>query len=205
MLETYPLTASQDPITGEYQQVLHWSVRDKPSRMLLLQVVSIPLALLMGLAFIALALTVGKLPDRLMSFPVVISIPQLFIGLGSIVATVALHELAHGLAMQHYGAKPQYGALWMQFVFYATSPGYAFRRNTYILIALAPMVVLSCLAILGMFLLQGTGWVALLTLCAILNGAGAVIDLWVVSILLRYPRIAYVIDEMDGIRVLMPR
>ena len=64
---------------------------------------------------------------------------------------------------------------------------------------------LSALAILGMFLLQGSNWVALLALCAIINGSGAAGDLWMASIVLRYPRSAYVVDEKDGMRVLVRR
>jgi len=105
--------------------------------------------------------------------------------------------------MRLCGAKPQYGVLWKQLMFYATCPGYGFRRNSYILMILAPLVGLSCLAIIGMLLLRGTNWVALLALCATINGSGAFGDVWLVSLVLRYPRGAYVVDERDGVRVLM--
>lgn len=199
-METYTLTASQDPVSGDYQQVLHWTLKDKLSRSILLQILAIPVFILLGSAFSALAIYVGKLPDN-----VEIGLREIGILLAGIVATIVLHELMHGLAMRRYGARPQYGVLWKQLVFYATSPGYGFRRNSYVVVALAPLVGLSGLAILGMLLLQGTSWVALLAFCAVINGSGAVGDLWMVSIVLRYPRSAYIVDERDGIRVLMRR
>ena len=66
---------------------------------------------------------------------------------------------------------------------------------------LAPLVGLSCLMILAMFLLQGTNWVALLAIWAAVNGSGALGDLWLVSLALRYPKTALVVDEKNGIRV----
>jgi hypothetical protein len=198
-IETYTLSASQGSVLGDYQQVLHWTVKDKTSRSILLQILGIPVFILLGFAFSILAIHIGKLPDTLK-----FGILEIGICSASIVATIALHELVHGLTMQRYGARPQYGVLWKQLMFYATSPGYGFQRNSYILVALAPLVGLSCLAVLGMFLLQGTDWVALLTLCGVINGSGALGDLWLVSIVLRYPKIAYIVDERDGIRVLLP-
>ena len=180
MIETYTLSASQDPVLGDYQQVLHWSVKDKTSQSILLQILGIPVFILLGFVFSILAIHTGKLPDTFK-----FGILEIGVCLASIVATIALHELVHGLTMRRYGARPQYGILWKQLMFYATSPGYGFRRNSYIVVALAPLVALSCLAVLGMFLLQGTDCVALLTLCAVINGSGALGDLWMVYIVLR--------------------
>jgi hypothetical protein len=56
-----------------------------------------------------------------------------------------------------------------------------------------------------MFLLQETHWVALLALCATINGSGAFGDVWLVSLVLHYPQSAYVVDEKDGIRVFMQK
>ena len=77
-------------------------------------------------------------------------------GLGEIGAIFAgvllawvLHELTHGLVMRMYGAKPKYGILWKGLMWYATSPGYAYRRNNYVVIALAPFVFISTLVIVG--------------------------------------------------------
>ena len=205
MTSTYTPTAVQGSGSGDYQQVLHWSVKEKPSRTIMIQLLSIPLAILFGTAFITLASLIGKQPINFTGGTINLGIPEIGLGIAGIVATIVLHELAHGLAMRWCGTRPQYGAMWKHLTFYATAPGYGFRRNSYILVAVAPLVGLSCLAILGMFLLRGTGWVALLTLCAIINAVGAIGDLWMVSMVLRYPKTAYVVDERDGFRVLLRR
>jgi hypothetical protein len=121
----------------------------------------------------------------------------------SFVITIALHELAHGIAMQRFGAQPRYGALWKQAMFYATAPGYAFRRNDYVQIALAPLVLLSVLFIVGMWFLSGTFWVIILAIAGIINATGAIGDLWITGIVLRYPATTYIVDEKDGVRVFM--
>jgi Putative zincin peptidase len=196
MLEPYPLTTGQDPISGEYQQVLHWTVTGKPARAIWLQVLALPVFLLLGFVFAILAIKIGSLPDTIR-----FGLLEIGLCLAGIVVTIVLHELVHGLAMRRFGARPQFGVLWKQLMFYATAPRYGFRRSAYILVALAPLVGLSCLAILGMFLLQGTNWVALLILCAAMNGSGAVGDILMVALVLRYPRTAYIVDERDGFRV----
>jgi hypothetical protein len=40
---------------------------------------------------------------------------------------------------------------------------------------------------------------------AVVNGSGTIGDLWITAITLRYPEYAYIIDERDGIRVLLPK
>ncbi len=190
---------SQDQTRGDYEQVLYWKITEKPRQVLLLQIVACAVFILFALAFGAVAIAVGAFPAKF-SF----GIPAAAAILLGTAATFILHEVAHGITMERYGARPRYGVMWKQALFYATSPGYSFPRNSYIVVALAPLVGLSCLAILGMLLLQGTLWVALLALCATVNASGAVGDLWITSVVLRYPPIARIVDEKDGVRVLMP-
>jgi hypothetical protein len=198
--EIYPLTIAQDAVPGEFEQLLYWKLKEKPARIILIQLLAIPIFFLLGGIFSLLAIYVGKLPDTFSITPL-----KLAGLLASVLATIVLHELVHGFAMQRFGGRPQYGVLWKQLLFYAATPGYGYRRNSWILIALAPLILLSCLAILGMILFQGTNWVALFALCAVINGSGASGDLWMVSVVLRYPKNTYVVDEMDGIRVVMPK
>jgi hypothetical protein len=74
-----------------------------------------------------------------------------------------------------------------------------------VIIALAPFVFISTLVILGMWILQGTAWVALLAICGVVNASGAVGDMWITLIVLGYAVNAYVMDERDGIRVFLPK
>jgi hypothetical protein len=197
-MQTYSLSGSQDPISSEYRQVLYWSLHEKPSRMVWLQIFGIPIFLLAAALFVYLAFKVGRWPADFR-----FGLPEVGLSLFGMAVTIVLHELVHGLTMRVFGARPLYGVLWKQAAFYATSPGYGFRRNSYLMIALAPLVVLSLLAVLGMALLPGTGWVALFALCAVINGSGASGDLWMAGIVIRYPRSAYVVDERDGMRILL--
>ncbi len=163
-----------------------------------MQVLSLPLFAVFGLVFGALAFLLAKT-----SFFRFDALQCLVLPVG-VVLTFVLHELAHGLTMQVWGAHPRYGVLLKQFVFYATAPGFAFRRIPYVMVALAPLAGLSVVAIAGMLILAGTPWITVLALCATINGAGAIGDLWMAAIVLRHPSNAYVMDERDGMRVFLP-
>jgi hypothetical protein len=67
-----------------------------------------------------------------------------------VLAFTALHEGVHGLAMLAFGARPQFGVLRTGRIpqgFYTTSPGHRFRRHAYIVITLAPLVVIAPLGV----------------------------------------------------------
>jgi hypothetical protein len=118
---------------------------------------------------------------------------------------IVLHELVHGLTMRVFGARPQYGARLKQLLFYATAPGYGFRRNAYIIALLAPLVLLSVPAILGIVVFQGTTWAILLAFCTAFNIGGAAGDLVITRMVLGYSKKVYIVDEQDGFRVLIQR
>ena len=194
-------TAFQGCVPGSCQQVARYKLSGSASRGI--SILAITLFLLSASAFIALALTIGKFDPSIMQGGFRVGIWEAAAGLAAFPATIVLHELLHGLAMRIGGARPQYGVLPAHLMFYATAPGYAFRRNACLMVELAPLVVLSFLAILGMFILQGTIWVPLLTVCAAMNVGGAAADLWMISKILRYSTTSYIVDERDGFRVLI--
>ncbi len=133
-------------------------------------------------------LVINALPERVPS------------SLGLLLALLALplHEYAHGLAIQWFGHKPRYGVKWM--VLFATSDGGLFRRNEFILIALAPLALISAAGLFLMpFLPMGIGqWVAL---AVVMNAAGAIGDLWMIVVALRFDSSALIKDEEDGMRI----
>lgn len=198
-----PIPASGS-LPSDYQQVLSWKVTGQPIRVITLNILGVLLFVIFGVIFSRLAVSLGKLP---LEGKFGLSEIGLAIGLAlvGILLTLVLHELTHSLVMQMFGAKPKYGIIWKGMMFYATSPGYAYHRNNYVVIALAPFVFISILVVLGMWLLQGTLWVALLGICGILNASGAIGDMWMTMIVLRYATTAYVMDERDGIRVFLPK
>ena len=187
-------------LPNDYQEVLYWTLTGKPMRVIAMNILGIFLFVIFGWIFSWLAFNLGKLP----SGEIRISLSMIGLALAGVLLTLVLQELTHGLAMQMFGAKPKYGILW-QGMLYATSPGYAYHRNNYVVTALAPFVFLSILFVLGMWLLQGTLWVALLGICGIFNAAGAIGDMWITTIVLRYPATALVMDERDGMRVFLPK
>ncbi len=195
----------QIPASGilpdNYQEVLSWKLTGKPMRVIAMNILGIFLFVIFGFIFSWLAFSLGNLPSE---GEIKLGLSEIGLVLAGAILTLVLHELTHGLVMRMFGAKPKYGILW-QGMLYATSPGYSYHRNNFVVIALAPFVFLSILFILGIWLLQGTFWVALLGICGIFNAAGAVGDMWITTIVLRYPVTAYVMDERDGIRLFLPK
>lgn len=187
-------------LPADYQEVLYWRLTEKPLRVIALQILGVLLFLIFGLVFFGLAISLGKLPS---SFG--LGLGEIISGFVGVLLTIVLHELTHGWAMHMFGARPTYGVLWKQLMFYATSPGYAFHRNNYAGILLAPLVFITILVILGIWLLQGTLWVALSAICGSLNASAAIGDMWITMIVLRYATAAYVMDERDGVRVFLPK
>lgn len=185
-------------LPARYQEVLYWKISGKPARLVAMNLVAIVLLILAGVVFFSLAANLGQLPRNLELTPA-----AFLLLLAATVLVFVLHELAHGISMRIFGARPQYGVIWKMMAFYATSPGFAFRRNQYAAVCLAPLVSLSLLVVLGMALLNGTEWVALLAFFGTVNASGAAGDVWIMTIVLRYPANAYVIDERDGMRVLL--
>lgn len=184
---------------SNYKEVLYWKVSEKASRIVIMNLLSIPLAFVFGIGFFIFIRLFGKSPEFMFG-----NSKQDLILLIGIFITVVFHEIAHGFAMQFFGAQAKYGFIWKGLMFYATAPGYAFKRNQYIIVSLAPLVSLSILACCGILIQAGTSVVWLLAIWATINGSATIGDLWITTIVLRYPSSAYVIDERDGMRIFLP-
>jgi hypothetical protein len=202
MQKTIDQISASGALPDNYQEVLSWKVTGKPMRVIALNIVGVLLFIIFGMIFSSIAIRLGMMPSE-GNFG--LGLGEMGLAVAGIVMTFVLHELTHGLAMQMFGASPKYGIIWKGLMLYATSPGYAYHRNNYVVIALAPFVFISVLIIFGMWVLQGTAWVALLAICGIVNASGAVGDMWITMIVLRYAATAYVMDERDGIRVFSPK
>jgi hypothetical protein len=194
----HPLNPGELP--PGYREALYWKISGKPARLLAMNLLGIMLFVLAWVLFSWLAATLGQAPANIRTS----SITDILLFLAALVLVVVLHELVHGIAMRIFKARPKYGVMWSKMMFYATSPGFAFPRRAYLSVALAPLISLSLLAVLAILLLAGTPWVLLIALAATLNAAGAIGDLWISAVVLRYPAHAYVMDEQDGMRVFLP-
>ncbi|MDX9956587.1 MAG: DUF3267 domain-containing protein, partial [Anaerolineae bacterium] len=188
-------SAYPNHLPDNYHEVTYWRLSDHRILLVALNLIG---TVLMGLALAGFAAWAHLWHPFASS---TITAPQMFLTVAMLLMTLVSHELLHGLALRYYGAKPTYGILWKALMFYATAAGHAFRRNAYVVIALAPLVGLSVLGLL-LLMLPLPVWLALpVVLCAAFNVGSAVGDLWLVRVASRYPHSAYIVDEKDGLRV----
>ncbi len=114
------------------------------------------------------------------------------------VAMLVLHEAAHGLFFYIFtGERPRFG-LGAGFA-YAAAPGWYLPKCHYVVVGLAPLVLLSLLGLLLMLVVP-PGWFLAVMLLVCFNAAGAVGDLWVVLRLLFEPATTLVEDKGAGMR-----
>jgi hypothetical protein len=116
------------------------------------------------------------------------------------VIVIPLHEWLHGQAIHWTGHRPRYGMMLSKGAFYATADHAFFRRDEYVVIALAPLVGITLLgAIVTVFLPDSAAYYT--GLAVALNAGSAIGDLWMTVVVLRYPASALVKDEADSLRV----
>lgn len=198
MKKAAPVEAAADRTLPGYTQALYWRISDSRRRVLSmygLTLLALPVAAL-GFTWLAAHLARTASPGRPLTGPA----NALAIAGGILVMAVA-HEGVHGLLMRAFGARPQFGIEWTLGAAYATAPGFPFRRNHFIVIALAPLLLLSAA---GLLLAPAVPLPALVVALAF-NAAGASGDVWMTALCLRYPADAVIMDERDGIRILLPQ
>jgi hypothetical protein len=120
--------------------------------------------------------------------------------LTAIVMTVLLlsfHELCHGLAFQAFGAKTRYGINLRKAVAFASAVNSYLTRDAYLVVALAPLAVITLGAIVGMVLTDGV-LRFLFALMGTMNAGAAVGDLWFTIECLRQPSTLLVRDFGEG-------
>ena len=101
--------------------------------------------------------------------------------------TLVIHEAIHGLVFMAIGGRPRFGggvAGGMPYL-YAACPEQRFPRGQFLLVGLAPLVVLDALALL---LLLPAPTAAFGAGVLAFNTSGAVGDLWAVAVILQAPR-----------------
>jgi hypothetical protein len=176
-----------------YAEAQYWRISEKKSNLVLLQVLAIVLTLLWGLVFYLTARSLGRTQGNVPNDTTVMFIAFLVI--------LPIHELIHGLTMWIFGAHPRYGVMWKELMFYATSPGYPFRRNQFLAVTYAPFVVISILTVAGLALLPQPYMVWPIIAAGAGNAGGAIGDMWISTVVMRHPPSAMIMDEKDGVRV----
>ena len=109
---------------------------------------------------------------------------------------LVIHELTHGLFIWVFTRqRPVYG--WRWFYAYAGAPDWYFDKLRYIVIALAPLVMISAIGILLILVSPAPVVWALLGI-TVFNATGAVGDLWLVLKSLFEPGDVLIRDTGDG-------
>jgi hypothetical protein len=108
---------------------------------------------------------------------------------------IILHEAAHGLFFWIYTKKMPKFALHLSYA-YAAAPDWYIRRNAYLVIALAPIVLITGLGWLLFVFVPGS-WLMPLALFTSINIASSIGDLYVVYRLMKMPQSAHIQDEGD--------
>jgi hypothetical protein len=115
----------------------------------------------------------------------------------TIVLVLVVHEALHGVAFAVFGGRPKFGAGIKSAMpyFYATCPGKRFTWGQTLVIGALPFVVIdiAALGLAGYSPLVVPALVAFAT-----NTTGAVVDLWLIAVILQTPRTALFEDTDDG-------
>jgi hypothetical protein len=193
-------------LPDDYQEVYLFAVTD-PDKLLWLNILSIGLIA----PFLILTLVWSDVIARLRGTVTesASQIPALILWLG-VISVLFLHEYIHGIAIRWTGLHPRYGAVWryigkipVPIAFYATPETGYFQSRAFIVVALAPVIVITLLGMALMAILPDYFKTYLIT-AIIINGVGAVGDLWMTIVVLRYPASVLVQDQADSIRIYQP-
>jgi len=164
-----------------------------------LNLIALPLLLFFGLLFYRLISEIRPGIDLfdLFSFNTVWRVLMLT---GSYILVIFLHEICHGIFFRLItGSTPIYRFRW--YYAFAAAPDFFIRRNPYLLIGLAPLVVISA-AGLSLASLLSTDLVFLVWFALTVNAAGSVGDLYITGRLVTsHPPHALVQDEGDKFTV----
>jgi len=120
------------------------------------------------------------------------------VGLVLLLIVLPLHEWIHGLVIARYGHRPRYGMTW--YALYATAENAYFRRDEYLRILLAPLVVISTASLL-LVLIAPPSLGFWIVLAVVVNATGAAGDVLMALIVRRRDAADLVQDERDGLRI----
>lgn len=122
----------------------------------------------------------------------------LFINIVVYVLVMFLHEGIHALAFAFWGGRPYFGAK-LPLALFCGAKNQIFRRNHYLVVGLAPLVIITVAGII--FTLLSPALAVYTLLGTIGNFSGAAGDLWVAQRLLLQPKDVLVEDTDAGYRV----
>ncbi|MBC7869211.1 MAG: DUF3267 domain-containing protein [Chitinophagaceae bacterium] len=186
----------------DYREAKHLLLTS-PQNLAMLNVASL---VLLALFFALMIVWTAIVRDLRGVYSADVGLPDILLWL-AVLLVLPLHEWIHGLAIQWAGHHPRYGAktvsvggIKIPYILFATADNALFRRFEFIVIALAPVMVITLLG-MGMIYVLSDSLTTFVVVAVILNGSGAIGDLWMTAAVMRYPADSLVRDEEDGIRI----
>ena len=125
----------------------------------------------------------------------------ILIAISTIVFTMLFHEFIHGVAISMYGGKPRYGTGVAHYLlpYLYTTTETVFRRNQFIAILIAPLILISVLGVISMIVFPAIAHWFIIPLT--MNAAGAIGDLWMTASIVRYPEHILLADDQSGLTI----
>ncbi len=111
------------------------------------------------------------------------------------IVILPVHEAIHGLAFLLWGGKPYFGTK-LPFALYCGAKQQLFRRNQYLVVGLAPLVILTLAAIV--LTLASPGLASYVLFGTVGNFSGAAGDVWVAWRLWKQPSRILIEDTQTG-------
>ena len=121
----------------------------------------------------------------------------LVINIVGYILILPLHEVIHAAAFTLWGGKPYFGAK-LPYALYCGAKDQLFHRNQYLVVGLAPLVVITLAGII--FTLVSPALASYTIFATVGNISGAAGDIWSVRRLLRLPDSILVEDTEAGYR-----
>jgi hypothetical protein len=122
--------------------------------------------------------------------------------IGIYAAVIILHEAMHGIFMFWFThTRPVFA--FRGYYAYAAAPGWYFPRDQYMLVSLAPLVLLSLLGLVVLAFVPA-GWFLTVISFVAFNGSGAIGDLAVFIWLLRQPSTCLAYDVGEAVTLYLP-
>ncbi len=181
-------------LPSDYVEMARWMLGQTSARTAI-AIAGFTLALFLAALFVAIAFVTMTTDMRELDT----SLPMMVIGL---VLILAIHELTHALAFRAYGVRPKFRIrrrMKIGTVFYVSAPGSYLRRDEYLAVCLAPLVLLTLILLTAAVLIAvGSAFTATALAAVALNVAAAVDDMFIAYEVLSYPGDTYFEDTGYG-------
>lgn len=186
-----PMLSATRNLPSTYLQSRTLDLASQPGLMILLNVVGLLLFFAFGLAFLHLA--VMFYPGISFGIIKISALWGILALLLAYAAVLVLHELVHGLffviltrSRPHFGIKQMYA--------YACAPDWYIPRNQFLVVGLAPLILITAAGFLLLPLLS-TSLATFVLFAMAINASGAIGDIYTVVWMLRFPAQALVCDH----------